>query len=138
MSVKSERRVFDRGLVRFLACVLLMHAASPSPSQSKGEEGDREEKIYDLGPDVVPPRIVKQVAPRRSTNRGVRVVGSVTVALVVSSKGIPKDVRVVKGLDPDIDQSTVEAVEKWRFTPAQKDGKPVAVRISLDIAYHDM
>ena len=136
MSVKSERRVFDRGLVRLLACVLLMYAASPSPAQTKGD--GQEEKIYDLGPDVVPPRIVKQVAPRRSTNRGVRVVGSVTVALVVSSKGIPKDVRVVKGLDPDIDQSTVEAVEKWRFTPAQKDGQPVAVRISLDIAYHDM
>jgi TonB family protein len=66
------------------------------------------------------------------------VVGSVTVALVVSSKGRPKEVRVVKGLDPDIDQSTVEAVEQWRFTAAQKDGKPVAVRISLDIAYHDM
>ncbi|MGD0302704.1 MAG: energy transducer TonB [Bryobacteraceae bacterium] len=138
MSVETERRVFDRGLVRLLACAMLVQAASASPAQSKGDDGDKEEEIYYLGPDVVPPRIVKQIAPRRSTNRGVRVVGSVTVALVVSSKGMPKDVRVVKGLDPDVDQSTVEAVEQWRFTPAQKDGKPVAVRISLDIAYHDM
>ena len=103
-----------------------------------GGDGDQAEKVYDLGPDVVPPRVIKQVPPRQSTSRGVRVVGSVTVALVVSSKGMPRDVRVVKGLDKDVDQSTVEAVEQWRFAPAQKDGKPVAVRVSLEIAFHDM
>lgn len=67
-----------------------------------------------------------------------RVVGSVTIALVVSSKGVPRDLRVVKGLDQDVDQSALEAVEQWRFAPAQKDGKPVAVRITLEITFHEM
>ncbi len=114
-----------------LACIVL------APSVC-GFADDPPEAVYDLGPGLTPPRVTKQVAPRQSTGRGVRVVGTVTVALVVSSKGLPKDVRVVKGIDKEIDQCTVEAVEQWRFDPAQKDGKPVAVRVSLDIAFHDM
>ena len=130
----AQRHVFAFALISVTFCIFVTGALA---TQSKGEDDDAE-KVYDLGPGVTPPRIIKQVAPRRTTNRGVRVVGSVTVALVVSSKGIPKDVRIVKGLDKDVDQSTLDAVEQWRFDPAQKDGKPVAVRVSVEVAFHDM
>jgi protein TonB len=120
-----------------LACIVLAFSVCAFEAQNKSDD-DSEEKVYDLGPGITPPRVTKQVAPRQSTVRGVRVVGSVTVALIVSSKGLPKDVHVVKGIDKEIDQCTVDAVEQWRFEPAQKDGKPVAVRVSLDIAFHDM
>jgi len=65
-------------------------------------------------------------------------VGSVIIALVVSSKGLPKDPRVVKGIDKDLDESAVQAVTQWRFDPAQKDGKAVAVRVSVQIQFHEM
>jgi TonB family protein len=82
--------------------------------------------------------VIKQVNPHYSTNRGVRAVGSVIIALVVSSKGLPRDPRVVKGIEKDLDQSAVEAVKEWRFAPAQKDGKAVAVRVSVQIEFHEM
>ena len=97
-----------------------------------------EETVYDLGPSITPPRVAKQVNPSYPTNRGVRATGSVIIALVVSSKGLPKNPHIVKGIDKDLDQSAVDAVKQWRFVPAQKDGKPVAVRISLEIRFHDM
>ncbi len=97
-----------------------------------------DEQVYDLGPGVSPPRITKQVNPHYSNDRGVRAVGSVIIGLVVSSKGLPKDPHIVKSLDKDLDQSAIDAVKEWRFAPAQKDGKPVAVRISLQIQFHDM
>jgi TonB family protein len=97
-----------------------------------------DETVYDLGPGVTPPRIVKQVNPQYPNNRGVRVEGSVIIALVVSSKGIPEAPRVLKSLDKDLDQSAIDAVKQWRFTPAQKDGKAIAVRISLQIQFHSM
>jgi len=97
-----------------------------------------DEPVYDLGPGVTPPRVSKQVNPSCPPNRGVRATGSVIIALVVSSKGLPKDPHIVKGLDKDLDQSAIEAVKEWRFVPAQKDGKPVAVRISLQIQFHEM
>ena len=132
-----QLRVLAPALAPLLACFILAHAGIGFEAQEKGDD-EPAEKVYDFGPGMSPPRVIKQVPPRRSTGRGVRVVGSVTVALIVSSKGVPKDVRVVKGLDKDVDQNTVDAVEQWRFDPAQKDGKPVAVRISLEIAFHDM
>jgi TonB family protein len=97
-----------------------------------------DEPIYDLGPGVTAPRVIKQVNPHYSTDRGVRAVGSVIIALVVSSKGVPKDPRVVKGIEKDLDQSAVAAVKEWRFAPAQKDGKAVAVRVSVQIEFHEM
>lgn len=97
-----------------------------------------EETVYDLGPGVTPPRITKQVNPQYPNNRGVRAEGSVIIGLVVSSKGLPRDPRVLKSLDKDLDQSALAAVQQWRFAPAQKDGKAVAVRISLQIQYHSM
>lgn len=133
----AQRRVFAQAFAAVLAYIVLAHSAAGFEAQSNGDD-DPAEKVYDLGPDVTPPRVIKQVPPRQSTGRGVRVVGSVTVALIVSSNGVPKGVRVVKGLDKEVDQSTVEAVEQWRFAPAQKDGKPVAVNVSLEIAFHHM
>jgi TonB family protein len=107
-------------------------AAWLSPAQSD------EEAVYDLGPGVTPPRVIKQVNPHYSTDHGVRAVGSVLIALVVSSKGMPKEPRVVKGLDKDLDESAVDAVKEWRFAPAQKDGKAIAVRVSVQIEFHEM
>jgi TonB family protein len=97
-----------------------------------------DDAVYDLGPGITPPRVVKQVNPRYPTNRGVRAVGSVIIALVVSSKGLPKDPHVVKSLDKDLDESAVEAVQEWRFAPAEKNGKAVAVRVSVQIQFHEM
>ncbi len=115
--------------------VCLWPAAS---AQDKQPGGDADEKVYDLGPDMSPPRVTKQVSPNYKTARGVRLEGSVTVALIVSSRGIPRDVRVIKGIDKDVDQSAVEAVREWRFAPARKDDKPIAVRVSLEIEFHSM
>jgi TonB family protein len=45
---------------------------------------------------------------------------------------------VVKSLDKDLDESAVEAVQEWRFAPAEKNGKAVAVRVSVQIQFHEM
>ena len=97
-----------------------------------------DETVYDLGPGITPPRVVKQVNPRYATNRGVRAVGSVIIGLVVTSKGLPKNPHVIKGLDKELDQSAVEAVGEWRFAPAEKNGTPIAVRVSVELHFHDM
>ena len=126
---------WERGAnLRWLRFLLIgCCAATLLPAQA-----DLEETVYDLGPDITPPRVVKQVNPTYPTNRGVKAVGSVIIGLVVSSKGLPRDPHVVKGLDKDLDQSAVEAVKEWRFSPAEKDGKPIAVRVSVEIQFHEM
>lgn len=120
-------------------CFIALLCLSPlARTQDKPSAGEADEKVYDLGPDVSPPRVTKQVSPNYKAARGVRLEGSVTVALIVSSQGVPREVRVIKGLDKDVDQSAVDAVRQWRFAPARKDDKPIAVRVSLEIEFHSM
>jgi TonB family protein len=134
--VFSQRRGVDRASMTWQALLIFCCVACILPGQTP--DPSNEEPVYDLGPGVTPPRVVKQVNPHYATNHGVRAVGSVIIALVVSSKGIPRDPRVVKGLDKDLDESAVKAVKEWLFAPAQKDGKAIAVRVSVQIEFHEM
>jgi periplasmic protein TonB len=45
----------------------------------------------------------------------------------VNSEGIPQNIKVVGQSGTGLDDKAVEAVEKWRFEPGIKDGKPVTV-----------
>jgi protein TonB len=69
---------------------------------------------------------------------GFRVSGTVLIGLVVSSRGLPRDVHVVRSLDKDLDKNAVAAVQQWRFEPARKAGTPVAVRITIEIRFKDL
>lgn len=98
-----------------------------------------DEPVIDIGPGVTPPRVTHQVNPSyKPDDEGFRISGTVIVGLVVSSKGEPKDVHVVKSLDKSVDQSAVEAVQQWQFEPAQKGGQPVAVRITVEIRFRSL
>lgn len=87
---------------------------------------------------VQPPRLTKQVNPDYSGVRGVRVKGSVAMAVVISSQGVPTSVQVLQSLDPDVDRCAVDAVKQWRFSPARKDGKAVAVKVTVEVEFHSM
>jgi TonB family protein len=43
--------------------------------------------------------------------------------------------RVQRGLGMGLDQKAVEAVKQWKFDPATKDGKPVAVQINVEVNF---
>jgi periplasmic protein TonB len=56
--------------------------------------------------------------------------------LIVTKDGKPEDIHVVKSLGEALDQKAIDAVQKWRFEPAMKDGQPVAVQIELEVEFH--
>ncbi len=98
-----------------------------------------DEPVLDMAPGITPPKVTHQVNPvYKPDDEGFRISGIVVVGLVVSSKGEPKDVHVVKSLDKSVDQSAVEAVQQWQFDAARKDGKPVAVRITVEIRFRSL
>lgn len=119
-------------------CIGALLCLTAGHAQDKQADSEADETVYDLGPDVSPPRVTKQVSPNYKSARGVRLEGSVTVGLIVSSRGVPRDIKVIKGIDKDVDESAVDAVRQWRFAPARKDDKAIAVRVSLEIDFHSM
>jgi TonB family protein len=61
--------------------------------------------------------------------------GKVLLHLVVDADGMPTFVRVVKSLDPGLDQNAIEAVKQWRFRPATEDGQPVSSEAQVDVSF---
>ena len=57
------------------------------------------------------------------------------LAIIVDDKGLPRDVRVIRPLGLGLDQKAIEAVQKWRFRPGMKDGKPVAVSATIEVNF---
>ena len=95
---------------RALAFPLLMLVAALAVA-----DDGKDEPVIDMGPGIVPPRVTHQVNPAYKDEEGFRITGSVIVGLVVSSKGEPKEVHVVRSLEKAVDQSAVEAVRQWQF-----------------------
>ncbi len=49
--------------------------------------------------------------------------------------GKPRDVKVARSLGLGLDEKAIEAVNQWKFEPAKKDGKPVAVAINVEVTF---
>jgi TonB family protein len=54
--------------------------------------------------------------------------GHCFLGLMIDANGVPQNIHLVRGLEPELDNNAMEAVKNWRFTPALRDGiTPVAV-----------
>ena len=54
---------------------------------------------------------------------------------VVRTDGTPGDVEITKSLDTEygLDKQAVAAPSRWRFEPGLKNGKPVPVRVTIEM-----
>jgi periplasmic protein TonB len=61
--------------------------------------------------------------------------GICVVTVIVDAKGLPRNPRVTRSLGMGLDEKALEAVEKYRFKPSLKNGKPVAAVISVVVDF---
>lgn len=85
---------------------------------------------------IKPPHPIYTPNPEYTPSaRSDRIEGKVVVNINLDANGIPHDTKVVKGLRSDLDEKAIEAVSRWRFTPATKDGTPVAVSVTVEVVF---
>jgi TonB family protein len=56
--------------------------------------------------------------------------------LVVGTDGATHDITVARSLSPEFDAAAMEVVKTWRFSPATKNGKPISLRMDVQIDFH--
>jgi TonB family protein len=87
---------------------------------------------YRVGSGVVAPTLLMQVKPKYTADAlRQRIQGSVTLEVVVSREGIPVAVRVMRSLDPGLDEEAIAAAREWRFTPGRVGSTPVDVLVTI-------
>ncbi len=92
--------------------------------------------VYRIGGGVSAPQLVFKVEPEYSEEaRKAKFQGTVVLYVVVDEKGNPRDLKVVRPLGLGLDQKAIEAVQKWRFKPGLKDGKPVPVAAQIEVNF---
>jgi TonB family protein len=98
-----------------------------------------EEPIYRANPGsgVSLPHATYQPDPEYSEEaRELKHQGTVLISLVVDASGTPIDLQIQRPTGLGLDEKAVAAASTWKFEPAQKDGKPVAVAISIEIQFN--
>jgi len=93
-------------------------------------------KVSDASDCVTAPHATYSPDPTYpEKERRARHQGAVVLTLVVGPDGLPRDIRVSRTLSPEFDKAAIDAVKKWKFTPATRDSKPVAVEIDVQVAF---
>ena len=92
--------------------------------------------VFRPGPGVTHPVLLKEVKPDYTvTAKEAGLQGTVTIDCVVLPDGVVGDTRVTRSLDPELDGQAINALKQWRFKPGQRQGKPVPVRVSVEIDF---
>jgi TonB family protein len=129
-----------RGLPRY------MEASAVSQQDSKFVPFDDASGVPDKGApecvspperNVTMPRAIYSPNPEFSEEaRKKKIHGVVVVSLIVGVDGTAHDITVQKGIGYGLDEKAVQAVSRWKFTPALKEGQPIEHKITVEVDFH--
>jgi protein TonB len=61
--------------------------------------------------------------------------GDVILDVTIDETGRISDLKLVKGIDPAVDETVIATVRQWTFDPASRDGQPIASERELLFHY---
>jgi len=65
-----------------------------------------------------------------------RVEGEVVLYAVIRRDGSVDSIQLVQGIDSDLDNNAMEALSRWKFRPAERQGAPVELEAIIHIPFH--
>ena len=123
----TSYNVMNRQLLTALALALCATVASVAAQE-----------IFTTKDGVTLPVPVRSVKPGyTAAAMDAHIEGTVGLDVVVLADGKVSDVMVTQSLDKEygLDTQAVEAARQWLFKPGTKDGKPVTVRVVLEMTF---
>lgn len=88
------------------------------------------------GGNIASPVPVRKVDPKYPTSLiNAHVEGEVVLYAIIRADGSIDSIQVLKSLDPQLDRNAIEAVVRWKFSPAMRDGTPVDIETVIHIPF---
>lgn len=102
-----------------------------------GSGGNTGGGVYRVGGGVSAPIAINAPEAEFSDEaRRAKYQGEVMISLIVDAQGNPQNPRVVRPLGMGLDEKALEAVRKYKFKPALKDGRtPVPVMVTIAVNF---
>lgn len=102
-----------------------------------GTGGNTGGGLFRIGGGVsAPVPIVSPEAEFSDEARRAKYQGVCLVSLIVDAQGNPQNPRVIRALGMGLDEKALEAVRRYKFKPALKDGRtPVPVMITIEVNF---
>ena len=116
-----------------------MLAATPGPISAYIQ---KQSILPDIDPttgagfDGTPPKALSTPTPDMS--REALLVGQAgreSFVVLVDAEGKANVLVFTRLLQYGLEETTIDAVKRWKFEPAMKDGKPTPIRIAMDVDY---
>jgi protein TonB len=114
-----------------LAAVFAVSAVVPVRAQDAPQ-------VYRPDNGVTLPVLVREVRPGYThAAMQQRIEGTVLLEAVVEANGTVGNVTIVRSLDAEygLDEEAVKAAGMWEFKPGTREGKPVAVLITIELRF---
>ncbi|MCM1077275.1 MAG: TonB family protein [Bacteroides sp.] len=138
--VESDALREDKGSEKSEA----VQEAAPAPVEQPAAMDDTPDKVYSVvekkpqfpgGDKELLMYIMQNVRfPESAIKDGKQ--GVVVVRFVVGADGEVGDVKIVRSVDPALDEESIRVVKSLpKFTPGEMDGKPVAVWYTLPVSF---
>jgi TonB family protein len=65
-----------------------------------------------------------------------RIDGEVILYAIIRKDGHVDSIQLVRGVDPLLDQNAMDALARWEFRPATREGQPVDLEAVIHIPFH--
>ena len=122
--MKELRQALAKIETRYVADAASAREAEEKLAQMYQSSGDRKAKvIYRVEPEYPEDARAKKIE------------GTVLLGFTIDHDGLPQSIQVKRSLYPSLDQSAIDAVRKWRFEPALKNGQPVSMWVTVEVYF---
>lgn len=111
----------------------------PPPSNNENPKKKKAQQIF-----IVVEKMPKLIGGMKALEENIHypnlarqagIEGNVIVQFVVNKRGIPIDLKVIRGIGGGCDEAALAAVRKVRFTPGIQRGRPVPVRMDIPVRF---
>jgi TonB family protein len=92
--------------------------------------------VYKVGNGISAPSVLIKGEPEYSEDaRVAKYMGTVVLFIEIGPDGVPRNLRVIRGLGFGLNEAALDAVSQWKFKPGMRDGVPVTVAATIEVNF---